>query len=405
MMATPPPRVVTLVLVGGDGIVLGALPPFEAETPWWMDIGPVVRAVRQQCDLRVTVLRLLGTERLSAHGGAVSYLAQVDATQPLTSLQPWRGDLPEDPKRRAYARVGGPQADLAWATTVLQAQADAPTGEPEQIRTWNLSSIWRIPTRAGAVWLKVVPPFFAHEGRVLEALAGAPVPRLIGHDGWRLLLAHAPGEDGHGAKLAERLPMIDLLVGLQHDWLGRTETLRGLGLPDWRGPALSAAVSALIERRADAVTADDRAPLDAFVAGLPARLAAVAACGIADTLVHGDFHQGNVRSDGRTRTLIDWGDSGVGHPLLDMPAFLGATPEEEHEATRAHWFAAWRRALPDADIERAARLLAPIAMARQALVYQNFLDGIEAAEQPYHRNDVPEFLHRSADCMRHESDA
>ena len=401
-MQMPPPRIVTLVLVGADGTVHGALPPFEAETPWWVDIAPVVRAVRAQHRLRVTVLRMLSAERPSPHGGAVSYLAQVDAAQPLPPLQAWHGSLPEDPKRRLYARIGGPQADLAWATRVLQRQGVALTGEPEQIRTWNLSSIWRIPTHAGEVWLKVVPPFFAHEGRVLQALASAPVPRLIGHDDCRLLLAHVPGEDGHEATFAERLPMIDLLVELQRAWLGRAETLLGLGLPDWRGRALSAAVSALIERRADAITADDRAPLDAFVAGLPARFAAVAACGIADTLVHGDFHKGNLRSDGQTRTLLDWGDSGVGHPLLDMPAFLDATPDDEHEATRTHWSAAWRRALPHADPERAARLLAPVSMARQALIYQNFLDGIEAAEHPHHRSNVPDYLHRAADAMRTE---
>jgi Phosphotransferase enzyme family len=401
-METQPPRIVTLVLVDVDGKVHGALPPFEAETPWWVDIGPVVRAVRAQHGLRVTVLRMLDTERPSPHGGAVSYLAQIDAAQPLPPLRAWQGALPEDPKRQPYAGIGGPQADLAWAMSVLQSQGETLAGEPEQIRTWNLSSIWRIPTRAGAFWLKVVPPFFVHEGAVLQALAGAPVPRLLGHDGCRLLLAHVPGEDGHEATLAERLPMIDLLVELQRAWLGRTETLRGLGLPDWRGPALSAAVKALIERRADAITPDDRAPLETFVAGLPARLAAVAACGIADTLVHGDFHKGNVRSDGRTRTLLDWGDSGVGHPLLDMPAFLGATPHAEHEATRTHWFAAWRRVLPQADIERAARLLAPIAMARQALIYQNFLDGIETAEHPHHRSNVPDYLHCTAEAVRAE---
>ena len=119
--------------------------------------------------------------------------------------------------------------------------------------------------------------------------------------------------------------------------------------------------------------------------------------------MHGDFHPGNVRSDGRTQTLLDWGDCGIGHPLLDLPAFLDPTPEGEREATRAHWFAAWQGALPGADLARAVRLLGPLAMARKALIYQNFLDGIEAAEHPYHRSDVPDFLHRTADAVRAEA--
>ncbi len=402
-MQTPSPRIVTLVLVAADGSVRGALPPFEAETPWWMDMAPVVRAARMQHGLRVTVLRLLDTGLLSAHGGAVTYLAQVDAAEPLPALLPWQGTLPDDPKRHPYACVGGPQADLAWAASVLQTEGDALAGEPEQIRTWNLSSIWRLPTRSGCAWLKVVPPFFAHEGRVLHALAGAPVPRLIGHEGGRLLLAHLPGDDCYEAPLAERLKMIDLLVALQGRWLGRGDVLQTLGLPDWRGPALTASFAALVRRRTDAIGTDDRAPLETLVATLPERFAAIAACGIGDTLVHGDFHPGNVRSDGHTQTLLDWGDCGIGHPLLDLPAFLDPTPDHEREATRAHWFAAWQHALPGADLARAVDLLAPVAMARKALIYQCFLDGIEAAEHPYHRQDVPDFLHRTADAVRAES--
>jgi Phosphotransferase enzyme family len=362
----------------------------------------VVRTVRARHGLRVVVLRLLDTERTSAHGGAVTYLAQIDAGATLPPLSPWHGALPEDPKRHPYARIGGPQADLAWAASALQAQGDALAGEPEQIRTWNLSSIWRLPTRSGSAWLKVVPPFFAHEGRMLQALAGAPVPRLMGHEGGRLLLAHVPGEDCYEAPLAERLKMIDLLVDLQGRWLDRGDELLALGLPDWRGPALSAALATLVERRTDAIQAEDRASLDAFVSTLPARFAALTDCGIADTLVHSDFHPGNVRGDGRTLTLLDWGDCGIGHPLLDLPALLDRTPDTEREATRAHWFGAWQRALPGADMARAVRLLSPLAVARKALIYQTFLDGIEAAEHPYHRSDVPDFLHRTADAVRAE---
>lgn len=51
---------------------------------------------------------------------------------------------------------------------------------------------------------------------------------------------------------------------------------------------------------------------------MPARLAALDACGLGDTLVHGDFHPGNVRTDGATLSVIDWGDSFIGHPAFDL---------------------------------------------------------------------------------------
>jgi hypothetical protein len=395
---------VTLVLVDAQDRLLGALPPFEAETPWWMDIGPVVRAVRAAHGLRVTVLRLLDAQLPAAHGGGVTYLAQLDGHSDDVPLQPWAGSLPDHPLRHPYARVNGPHADLAWAEATLRTAGGAITGEPQQIRSWNLSSLWLLPSTAGPVWLKGVPPFFAHEGVLIDALRGEAVPQLLGHDGGRLLMAQAAGEDLYGATLAERRSMIDLLVALQQRWRARSGELLALRLPDWRAPALCNAITTLLQRRADAVLPDDRAPLDAFAESLPARCVAIAACGLPDGLLHGDFHSGNVRGgDGHALTLLDWGDSGVGHPLLDMPAFLGRSPPDQVEPLRAHWCAVWKRAVPGCDPAHAAQLLAPIAAARQALVYQRFLDHIEPAEHPYHRADVPQWLHTTAELLRVEA--
>ncbi len=272
-------------------------------------------------------------------------------------------------------------------------------GEPRQIRTWNLSSIWRLPTTLGTAWLKVVPPFFAHEAGILAALAEAPVPRLLGHDRGRMLLANIDGSDRYDAAPSECLTMIDLLVSIQRDWLGRAEELLCLGAPDWRGPALSSAIGALVARRADELGPGVRGLLEEFVADLPARFAAIAACGLSDGLVHGDFHPGNFRGTSSHLILLDWGDSGIGHPLLDQTAFLDRIPETQGEAARQHWTDAWQQAVPGADVETASQLLAPIAAARQAVIYQRFLDAIEDSEHAYHRADVGIWLQRTANRL------
>ena len=392
------------------GAVLGSLPPFEAATPWWQDIGPVVDGARERFAVDVTVLRLLQADRPHPPGGAVTYLAEPAADgdawggMPLVgALAPWTGDLPDDPLRQTWARPGGPAADLTWADNVLAAIGRPRVARAQQVRTWNLSSLWRLETTGGAAWLKVVPPFFAHEGALLDALAGGPVtvPRVLGRDGPRSLLDEVPGDDRYDAPIAERLEMIDGLVRLQAAWSTRTDELLGLGLPDWRAPALSHAIASLVEREGDGLDGQDRATLSAFVDGLPARFAALAACGLPDTLVHGDFHPGNVRGDGTTMTLLDWGDAGVGHPLLDQPAFLRDVPDPAVVATiRARWTDAWRTVVPGSDPKRAASLLAPVAAARQAVIYRRFLDGIETSEQPYHSADVPDWLHRTAAIVR-----
>lgn len=401
-----PPRVAELVLVDAHGTVLGALAPIEVASPWWNDIGPLLDALQARDGLRPTVLRLLSAARASQPGGAVCYLAEVAAPVPAHLLRPWAGALPDHPLRHAYARLGGPAADLAWARGVLQANGLSAEGPPQQVRTWNLSSLWRLPTQGGdAAWLKVVPPFFAHEGRMLALLAGQPVPRLLGREGVRMLLAPIAGLDLYEADLSCSCAMVDLLVDLQAPWQGRSDELAALGLPDWRGPAFTQAAARLLQRRGAELSTAQQDHLAAFVEGLPQRWAAVAECGLAEGLMHGDCHRGNFRGTPGCLTLLDWGDSGVGHPLLDQPALLSRVPAPWVEALRQHWVAAWRRHQPRADVARAAGLLEPIAAFRQALVYQGFLDRIEEAEHPYHRADVPDGLQRTAEILAGAAEA
>jgi hypothetical protein len=69
-------------------------------------------------------------------------------------------------------------------------------------------------------------------------------------------------------------------------------------------------------------------------------------------------------------------------------------------AVREHWEARWREAVPGCDPGRAAELLAPIAAARQAVIYAKFLDNIEPSEQRYHRADPAQWLARTAALLR-----
>jgi hypothetical protein len=101
--------------------------------------------------------------------------------------------------------------------------------------------------------------------------------------------------------------------------------------------------------------------------------------------------------------LLNWGESGVGRPLLDQPAFLDRVPSGTDGAVRAHWLQQWSEAVPGSDPARASVLLAPVAAARRAVIYRTFLDNIEPSEQPYHRADPAQWLIRAAALVR-ESD-
>ena len=154
-----------------------------------------------------------------------------------------------------------------------------------------------------------------------------------------------------------------------------------LACPTGADRLLGGGIADVVERTRGELSADDAATLDRFVGDLPHRFVDIAACGIPDTLVHGDFHPGNVRGSAARLTLLDWGDCGVGHPMLDQPAFISRVAAEYGAAIRAHWNRQWLTARPGCDPERASMLLAPVAAARQAVLYSGHATWYEVAAE------------------------
>ena len=180
-----------------------------------------------------------------------------------------------------------------------------------------------------------------------------------------------------------------------------------MGLPDWRAPALTEAIASVFARTRHELDAADTRSIEQFIGAIDERFAQVAQCGLPDTLVHGDYHPGNVRGQrgqALELTVLDWGDAGVGQPLLDCPAFMDRGQPPDQLTLREHWQNAWQAVYPNANPRRAWDLLKPIAAARQASIYRHFLDQIEPAEHPYHRDDPRESLQRVAAILRQERD-
>jgi hypothetical protein len=397
-----PPREVTVLLCDRAGDLIGTLPPFEVAVPWWPEVADVVAGCRDRYAAEVAVLRVLPTgDEPHRAGGPVTYLAELVDGWPAVAPAAWDRPPPlaHHPLRLPYARPGGPAAEVAWAEARLAEAGRTRTGPAVQVRTWNLSSIWRLPTADGTAWLKSVPPFFDHEGAMLRRLEPGVVPPLVAEQGPRVLLDEVPGEDHWGAPVPVLLRVLELLVGLQVDWVPRTAELAEVGAPDWRADQLVPAVERLVDRAAGQLQDDVRRRLDQLVTGLPERLDEVAHCGVPDTLVHGDFHPGNTRGaaeEGGRSVLLDWGDCGLGNPLLDQAAFLASIGEEQRPPVRERWVQLWRAGVAGSDPARAAGLLTPVAALRQALIYQNFLDGIEPDERVYHAGDPAHWLGKAA---------
>ncbi|MDH2426332.1 aminoglycoside phosphotransferase family protein [Sphaerisporangium sp. TRM90804] len=162
----------------------------------------------------------------------------------------------------------------------------------------------------------------------------------------------------------------------------------GDGLPARTPRGLPAQVSRLLDGEAgEDLSAEELSRARRLVERLPALVAELEACGLPDTVVHGDFHPGNWRSDGRHTVVLDFADSHVGHPAIDGLRLREYAPDGSAPFVTDAWVRAWSAAIPGSDPSRALTLAEPLAHLSYALRYQEFLDGIELSERRYHEGD------------------
>jgi len=270
----------------------------------------------------------------------------------------------------------------------------------QQRKSWNLSVVVTAPTDQGTVWFKAVPPFLADEGGVMGRVRRVDPdlpPTVLFHDAGRrvVLMDHVEGDDQWGLVDSSVIEaMVERWVAVQTALVDDVDHLLAVGAADVRARPFAAAVHDLVEDPLvrQGLTSDELTVVDGLAAGLAHRMEQVEGCGLPDTLVHGDLHPGNWRrgadGQGGSLTLLDWGDTAVGNPVLDLRAFVerldGAALQQR---TRHLWVGAWAAAVPGSDPARALRLLDPVAELLAATTYQRFLGCIEVTERVYHRHD------------------
>ncbi|MEV7215287.1 phosphotransferase [Kitasatospora cineracea] len=387
------------VVVEWQGELLGAVGPFAAQSPSWAQVGEVAGAAARAAGVPLAVLRLLsvaGGE--GGRGGEAVYLA-VAAERPTGALAPADTEEVGHPLRLRWASADGLAAEWAWADGELAALGRARSGPVEQVRSWNLSALSRFPTGEGPVWLKSTPPFAVSEAAVIARAGRADpglVPRVLAADGRRVLLADVPGVDCWGVPEDGMLGVVDRWAAVQ----AATAADGPGGLADCSPAALAERFPALLERLRPELSAAEYAQGRELAGRLPVLAAELAACGLPLTLVHGDFHPGNWRFGGERPTVLDFSDASWGHPALDGLRPKPFLSPERWADLRSRWTDAWRTLAPDSDPERALELAPPLVHVHFALRYQEFLDGIEPSEHPYHAGDPAAEVRRALRALR-----
>ncbi|MFD5074746.1 aminoglycoside phosphotransferase family protein [Streptomyces sp. NPDC058371] len=392
------------VTSGGD--FLGVVGPFPVDVPWWSEVEPVVGRLEDALGVPVLVLRLLSVDGgEGARDGHVTY--HVEA---LGHPDPRRLDhLPVDQGvltthqefRSPWARADGLRELLDWASGTLASAGRPVTGPVEQRRTWNLAGLFRLPTARGPAWLKTTPHFAADEATVIGAFAEVDrglVPAVLGSGDRRMLMEHIPGEDCWGASAETVQAMVGRFVAAQATLASR----RPPGLPDGRAAALAARVGALLDSPvAQELTAEEVSD----ARELASRWTELAECGLPDTVVHGDFHPGNWRSDGGPAVVVDFADAHWGQPVLDALRLCDFLAEEVRPVAVRVWVDAWTSHRPASDPARALELAECLAPLAYAVRYLEFLDGIEPSERLYHEGDPAAEIRTAVRLARNPSPA
>ncbi|MFE7763183.1 aminoglycoside phosphotransferase family protein [Streptomyces sp. NPDC057438] len=383
---------------------LGVTGPFPVDVPWWAEVEPVAARLEHTLGVPVLVLRLLDADGgESGRDGHVTYHVEANGRPRAGALRRDHVDegllRTDDALRAPWARADGLRELLDWASRALAALGRPVTGPAEQRRTWNLAGLFRLPTAHGPVWLKATPRFAADEAAAIAAFAGVDtdlVPRVLASGERRVLLEHIPGEDCWTADAATVEAGVRRFVAAQAALSGR----RPPGLRDRRDRALGGLVRELLDRRQELGLDDEE--LDR-ARELTHRWERLAGCGLPDTLVHADFHPGNWRSDGRPPVVVDFADSHWGNPVLDCLRLYDFLPEEVRPTAVRVWTEAWKTHAPSSDPTGALALAEPLAHLAYALRYQEFLDGIEASERPYHEGDPASVIRRALRAATHPS--
>jgi hypothetical protein len=322
----------------------------------------------------------LGSVRADPGQGLIDHVAE--------RLAEWRGLRPVPESRAAWGRIGWYERVCEWIDGVLLARGEGLAVAVIPFRQWGISAVLRVESDTARYWFKAVFPPFAAEPVVTEFLdrtRPGRVPHVIAtelSEGW-MLLSEITGtlvaDDPHVTPVA-----IAALVDLQRSFIGRTQELVASGVVDRPLDRLPRdLMNALGLPLVQAVLHVDSDRAISLSHWLTEAVSAVQGIGIPHTLVHGDFHPGNVMLADDRVVLFDWSDAAVAHPLLDAAVWVSWS-RDDPEAVDRLWRAfadAWSGVADVGAVMAARPALDAITGAYHFVSYARILHALEPARR------------------------
>lgn len=321
-------------------------------------------------------------------------------------LQAWfeeRGSGQIPPQRPAWAKPGWEDSARAWIEAEVSRAGCAGPIRVEQVKTWAISTVLKISAGSETFFFKAVPPFFAVEPRLTRALyrdfpAGiTPVVAIHPTEPWMLMRPFA------GIRLEEsREPgdwerAIQLLARIQTHRAGHPEELLQMGCPDRQIHLLPGEFITALEwmqtcgpwseewndrRNNDGLKEEQAVRLRELLPEVQRLCEELGACGVPETLLHGDLHAGNVMVEDGLPLIFDWTDGALSHPFFDVTLLLNseALPPEWSERVVGAYFDVWSLVAPRPQLQKAFALAKKLSPLYHACSYYRIESQTERSE-------------------------
>jgi hypothetical protein len=212
-------------------------------------------------------------------------------------------------------------------------------------------------------------------------------------EGW-LLLDHV-GDAVAGAHPELSNDVIARLVTLQRMFIERTHDLEAAGLPRRSLHDLPDAVAdALTSPAGRSMLGVEANRVDDITNWLREAVTEIDALGYPDTLVHGDFHPGNVAIAHGTPIVFDWSDAAISHPLIDVVTWTWWY-EDDAERVDGIWqmfLHEWADLVPPDRFAPRRATFEAVASAYHTVSYAGIVNGLEPTRRIEHAGGLTNFF-------------
>jgi hypothetical protein len=247
--------------------------------------------------------------------------------------------------------------------------------------------------KAGPFYLKWPArlPYFAQEARATQALSRLfpkhiPAPLACDERRGYFVLPDLGEPVGWFVPFPVYFSAYAQLFELQMQSQGKSADLLEAGCIDRRLPWLAARIDRLLSdlEKFPGVDPAQIQKLQSLGPRLKELCGELESLALPYTLVHGDFHLGNVARSPQGFWFFDWTDACLSHPFFDAQSAFGMKRPEDRELVLEGYLRPWRSRYSQRHLSQAMRLARPLIALNQAVSYHSLiLDGFEGAQDDF----------------------